>query len=55
MLWYIRGIVFNWTGYFEYHEFGAAPTGWEGHLIMLLFHVSIAVLLNWPFGGEKKT
>lgn len=54
MLWYVPGVVFNWTGFFEYHEFGAAPTGWEGHVIMFLFYALIAALLSWPFGWKKK-
>ncbi len=54
MLWYIPGILFNWTGYFKYHEFGASPSGWEGFVIMFVFYACIAVLLSWPFGRAKK-
>lgn len=54
MLWYIPGIVFDWTGYFKFHEFGAAPTGWEGHLIMLFFYACVAILLSWPFGLKER-
>lgn len=54
MTWYLPGIVFEWTGFFKYHEFGAAPTGWIGHVIMFLFYAAIAFVLSWPFGREKK-
>lgn len=54
MVWYVPGIVLNWTGYFKFHEFGAAPTGWERHVIMFLFYALIAFLLSWPFGRRKE-
>jgi len=47
--WYIPGIVFAWTPFFEFHEFGAAPTGIIGHLIMLAFYAAVAALISWPF------
>lgn len=54
MIWYIPGILFEWTGFFEFHQFGAAPTGWVGHVIMFLLYAAIAVLLSWPFGRDRK-
>lgn len=49
MVWYLPGVLFGWTGFIRFHEFGAAPTGWEGHLIMMVVYVCVAVLLSWPF------
>ena len=52
-LWYIPGIVFNWTGYFTYNEFGAAPNAWQGYAIMILFYLAIAVIISLPFGRPR--
>lgn len=54
MLWYIPGILFSWTGFFRFHEFGADPTGWQGHAIMLVFYGCVAALLSWPLGRIGK-
>lgn len=54
MMWYVPGMVFQWTGFFEFHQFGAAPSGFIGHVIMFLFYAAIAFVLSWPFGREKK-
>jgi hypothetical protein len=53
MLWYLPGILFNWTGLFRYHEFGAEPTGVAGYVVMLLFYAAIAFVLSWPFVRRK--
>jgi hypothetical protein len=55
LLWYIPGVIFYWTGFFAYHEFGAGPTGWEGQVIMFLFYAIIAFIVSWPFGRVGKT
>ena len=52
-LWYIPGILFAWTGFFEFHEFGAAPTGVIGHIIMFLFYAAIAWVLSLPFAPRR--
>lgn len=54
MLWYVPGVVFEWTGLFEYHEFGASPSGWLGHIVMFLFYFAIATLLSLPFGWSRE-
>jgi hypothetical protein len=52
-LWYIPGILFAWTGFFAFHEFGAAPTGMIGHIVMFLFYAAIAWLLSLPFAQRR--
>ncbi len=52
-LWYIPGILFAWTGFFEFHEFGAAPTGVIGHIVMFVFYAAIAWLLSLPFAPRR--
>jgi hypothetical protein len=54
MLWFVPGVLFAWTGFFTFHEFGASPTGWQGHLIMLLFYVCLSFLMSWPCGLQLK-
>ena len=54
MFWFIPSILFEWTGFFELHEFGGSPNGWEGYLIVVLFYVALAFLISWPFAGRKK-
>lgn len=49
MLHFVPGVVFAWTGLFEFHEFGASPTGWPGYLVMLAFYAVLALLISWPF------
>ncbi len=46
MIWYVPGLLFHWTGYFVWHEFGAAPNGWQGHVIMFVFYLGIAVVVS---------
>ncbi len=53
-IWYIPGVVFNWTGYFTYSAFGAAPNAWQGYVIMTLFYLAIGVVLSIPFGRTRK-
>ncbi len=53
-LWYIPGIIFNWTGYFAFHEFGAAPSAWQGYVIMILFYLAVAIIVSLPFGKSRK-
>ena len=53
-VWYIPGIVFHWTGYFSYSEFGAAPNAWQGYMIMFFFYLVIAIILSIPFGRTRK-
>jgi len=55
MLWYIPGILFNWTGFFEFHEFGASPTGLVGHAVIAIFYACAALLISWPFGRVKSS
>ncbi len=52
-IWLAPAIVFEWTGYFRYHEFGGSPTGWQGHLIMFAFYFAIATLISLPFGKKQ--
>ena len=54
MVWYIPGVLFAWTGFFEYHEFGAAPVGVPGYLVMLLFYGAVAVVATWPFAPKRE-
>ena len=49
MLFLAAGIVFAWTGLFEFHEFGASPLGWPGYLVMFAFYTVLALLISWPF------
>lgn len=49
MMWFLPGLVFQWTPFFEFHQFGAAPVGIIGHLIMLAFYAALAALISWPF------
>jgi hypothetical protein len=53
MIWYVPGVLFGWTGLFEYHEFGANPAGWAGHAVMFAFYVCVAALASWPFGPRR--
>jgi hypothetical protein len=52
MLFLLPGIVFAWTGLFEFHEFGAAPLGWPGYLVMIAFYAALALLISWPFRAK---
>ena len=54
MVWFVPGLLFGWTGLFEFHEFGARPAGWAGHLVMLAFYAAIAALVSWPFRLKRK-
>ena len=54
LVWYIPGVLFAWTGLFEYHEFGAAPIGIPGYLVMLLFYAAVAVVASWPFAPKRE-
>jgi len=54
MIWYVPGVLFAWTGWFAFHEFGAAPAGWPGHVVMFLFYLAIAVALSLPFGRRPR-
>jgi hypothetical protein len=53
MIWFVPGVLFGWTGLFEFHEFGAHPANWAGHLVMLAFYAAIAGLLSWPFRRDR--
>ncbi len=53
MLFLAAGIVFAWTGLFEFHEFGASPLGWPGYLVMLAFYAVLALLISWPFRERR--
>ncbi len=53
MLWYVPGVLFSWTGFFAFHEFGASAAGWEGHVIVVIFYACVAMLLSWPFAPGK--
>jgi hypothetical protein len=53
MLYFVPGVVFAWTGLFEFHEFGASPTGWPGYVVMLAFYAVLALLMSWPFGRTR--
>ncbi len=52
-VWYVPGVLFGWTGFFEYHEFGAAPAGVPGYVVMLLFYGAVAVVASWPFAPKR--
>ncbi len=51
-LFLAAGIVFAWTGLFEFHEFGASPLGRPGYLVMLAFYAVLALLISWPFRAK---
>ena len=53
MIWYLPGVLFSWTGFFEFHEFGASPTVWQGYVVMFLFYFGFAVLVSLPFGRNR--
>jgi hypothetical protein len=53
MLFLAPGIVFAWTGLFEFHEFGASPLGWPGYLVMIAFYAALALLISWPFRAKR--
>ena len=52
-IWYLPGVLFEWTGLFTFHEFGAIPKGVAGYIVMFLFYVALAVLLAAPCGRQK--
>lgn len=52
-IWYVPGVLFDWTGFFTFNEFGANPNGLAGYIIMFLFYVVVAAVLAAPFGGKK--
>ena len=54
MIWFLPGLLFGWTGLFVFHEFGAAPAGWTGHVVMLAFYVAVAAILSWPFRRNRR-
>ena len=54
MVWFVPGVLFGWTGLFEFHEFRAQPANWVGHLVMLAFYAAVAALLSWPFRRDRK-
>lgn len=53
-IWYVPGVLFAWTGFFEYHEFGAAPIGAAGYLVMFLFYVAIVTAATWPLAPKRE-
>jgi hypothetical protein len=54
MIWYVPGVLFAWTGLFRYHEFGAEPTGWQGHAVMLAFYACVTLVASWPFAPKRE-
>jgi hypothetical protein len=53
-IWYLPGVLFAWTGFFEFHEFGAAPSGVLGYVVMFLFYTAIATIATWPFAPKRE-
>lgn len=47
LVWFVPGVLFEWTGLFEYHEFGASPVGFGGYAVMFLFYAAVAMGLSW--------
>jgi hypothetical protein len=52
MLMYLPGVLFTWTGLFEFHEFGASPLGWPGYAVVVLFYAALALPISWPFRAK---
>ena len=52
-IWLAPGILFHWTGLFEYNQFGAAPNGALGNMIILLFYMVVALVVTWPFAPKR--
>ncbi len=52
-LLFVPGILFTWTGFFEFAEFGVSSASWEGHAVIVIFYACVAILLSWPFGPGK--
>ena len=52
-IWYVPGVLFAWTGLFRFHEFGAAPNGVAGYVVMALFYAALAVVVSWPFAPRQ--
>jgi hypothetical protein len=53
-VWYVVGILFGWTGFFEFSEFGATPASWPAHVVMMAFYAAVAVLASLPFHRGRK-
>ena len=53
-IWYVPGILFAWTGFFEFHEFGAAPNGVLGYIVTLLFYAAIVLIATLPFAPKRE-
>ena len=50
---YVPGVLFAWTGFFRFSEFGAAPVGVGGYVVMALFYAAVAVLASWPLAPRR--
>jgi len=53
-IWYVPGVLFAWTGLYEFSAFGAAPSGVLGYIVMILFYGVIAVIVTWPFAPKRE-
>jgi len=46
-IWLAAGIALAWSGSFEFHEFGASPTGPMGYVLMFVLIALIALFAGW--------
>ncbi|MEE8504874.1 MAG: hypothetical protein V3S40_01495 [Kiloniellales bacterium] len=53
MLLFVPSVLFSWTGFFEFAEFGMKSATWEGHAVIVVFYACVALLLSWPFGRVR--
>jgi hypothetical protein len=53
-IWYVPGALFAWTGFFQFHEFGASPTGVAGYLVMAFFYAALAAVVSWPLAPRRR-
>lgn len=53
MLLLVPSVLFSWTGFFEFAEFGVSFVYWEGHAVIVVFYACVALLLSWPFSRGK--
>lgn len=50
----IVGILFGWTGLFDFQEFGAMPYGVPGWIVVILFYLAVSLLLSGMGSSSKK-
>ncbi len=53
-IWFAPDLLFGWTGFFVYYEYGAAPSGVAGYVVMFLFYAAVATVVTWPFAPKRE-